>query len=213
MQRAQVGATGGRGDEVSRLLLSVVIVGLAAGLGTVGGGSTAGAGVPGSATNGEAFAPRRITKADRIVIRKIINQRNATWRWQDVMQVGGRRTPAAHEKTMSRDYRSWALHVWKSRAKQAWRLAQRPPHYEQWMCIHRYEGSWADPNAPYYGGLQMDVCFQRAYGGELLDTKGTADHWSPLEQMWVAERAHAAGRGFYPWPNTARYLRAALAAS
>jgi len=22
--------------------------------------------------------------------------------------------------------------------------------------------------------------------------------------MWVAERAHRAGRGFTPWPNTAR---------
>ena len=73
------------------------------------------------------------------------------------------------------------------------------------MCIHRYEGSWVDPDAPYYGGLQMDMSFQRAYGWNLLQTKGTADNWSPLEQMWVAERAHASGRGFYPWPNTARY--------
>ncbi len=189
----------------SRLLLSVVIVGLAAGLGTVGGGSTAGAGVPGSPTIGEGFAPRRITKADRIVIRKIINLRNSTWRWQDVMFKP--RTPysATVEKTFSRDYRSWALHVWQVRAKQAWRIAQRPPHYEQWLCIHRYEGSWTDPNAPYYGGLQMDISFQRAYGDGLLDAHGTADHWSPLQQMWVAERAHAAGRGFYPWPNTARF--------
>jgi hypothetical protein len=23
--------------------------------------------------------------------------------------------------------------------------------------------------------------------------------------MWVAERAHRSGRGFYPWPNTARH--------
>jgi hypothetical protein len=22
--------------------------------------------------------------------------------------------------------------------------------------------------------------------------------------MWVAERAYRSGRGFYPWPNTAR---------
>ena len=160
---------------------------------------------PALPTNGERFAPRRITKADRIVIRKIINLRDSTWRWQDVMFKP--RTPysATVEKTLSRDYRSWALHVWEGRAKQAWRIAQRPPHYEQWLCIHRYEGSWTDPNAPYYGGLQMDLSFQSAYGGGLLDAHGTADHWSPLQQMWVAERAHAAGRGFYPWPNTARF--------
>jgi hypothetical protein len=23
--------------------------------------------------------------------------------------------------------------------------------------------------------------------------------------MWIAEKAYRAGRGFYPWPNTARY--------
>ena len=26
-----------------------------------------------------------------------------------------------------------------------------------WLCIHRFEGAWNDPNAPYYGGLQMDI--------------------------------------------------------
>jgi len=82
---------------------------------------------------------------------------------------------------------------------------QNPPHKTSWLCIHRYEGSWTDPGAPYYGGLQMDLSFQRAYGSYLLRWKGTAEHWTPLEQMWVAERAHRAGRGFYPWPNTARY--------
>jgi hypothetical protein len=51
----------------------------------------------------------------------------------------------------------------------------------------------------------MDVSFQSNYGGILLTRKGTADNWTPLEQMWVAERAFRSGRGFYPWPNTARY--------
>ena len=80
----------------------------------------------------------------------------------------------------------------------------RPPHYDEWMCIHHYEGSWDDPNSPYYGGLQMDEEFQKTYGMELYRAKGTADHWTPFEQMWVAERAYKT-RGFYPWPNTARY--------
>jgi hypothetical protein len=146
-----------------------------------------------------------LTKADHQVTRRIINQRNSTWRWQDVMQVERTAYTGTHEQSTSREYRRWVLRVWESRAKRAWRKATRPPHYDEWMCIHRYEGSWVDPNAPYYGGLQMDLGFQRAYGAKLLETKGTADNWSPLEQMWVAERAHASGRGFYPWPNTARY--------
>ncbi len=56
----------------------------------------------------------------------------------------------------------------------------------------------------YYGGLQMDIEFQRMYGADLLRRKGTADRWTPIEQIWVAERAYRSGRGFYPWPNTAR---------
>ena len=50
----------------------------------------------------------------------------------------------------------------------------------------------------------MDVGFQHSYGGWLFTRKGTANHWSPLEQIWVAENA-LKSRGFWPWPNTARY--------
>lgn len=79
-----------------------------------------------------------------------------------------------------------------------------PPHYSAWLCIHSYEGSWRDPNPPYYGGLQMDWAFMSTYGHKLLQSKGPANNWTPLEQMWVAEKAYSSGRGFYPWPNTAR---------
>lgn len=71
------------------------------------------------------------------------------------------------------------------------------------LCIHRHEGSWTDPDAPYYGGMQMDISFMRAYGRRLLRRKGTADHWTPHEQLHVAYRGYRA-RGWWPWPNTAR---------
>jgi hypothetical protein len=92
---------------------------------------------------------------------------------------------------------------WQHRAHAAWLRATHPPNLRGWLCIHRYEGSWADPGSPYWGGLQMDLSFQQTYGGWLLRHKGTADHWSPLEQIWAAQRA-ARVRGFSPWPNTAR---------
>ena len=100
--------------------------------------------------------------------------------------------------------RHWLARRWQAKAVRARLLAERPPHRSQWRCIHRYEGRWDDPNAPYYGGLQMDISFQRTYGRRLLRREGTANRWSPLEQMWVAERALRAGRGFYPWPVSAR---------
>jgi hypothetical protein len=135
---------------------------------------------------------------------KVAEHRQATWSWQDVM--GTPRTAwARHElKTGSKRYLSWLARTWWHRRVRAMQLASNPPHLREWLCIHRYEGSWTDPNAPYYGGLQMDMDFQRAYGWNLLQRKGTADNWTPLEQMWVAERAYRT-RGFYPWPNTARY--------
>lgn len=71
-------------------------------------------------------------------------------------------------------------------------------------CIHQYEGSWTDPGAPHYGGLQMDLQFQRSYGGAFLEQLGTADRWPPFVQMAVAMEAYYSGRGYGPWPNTRR---------
>lgn len=93
---------------------------------------------------------------------------------------------------------------WRSLAQRVLRRAAQPPYESAWQCIHRYEGSWTDAGGPYYGGLQMDLGFQQHYGGYLLQLKGTADNWTPEEQMWVAARAHRSGLGFSPWPNTAR---------
>jgi hypothetical protein len=126
-----------------------------------------------------------------------------TWRWQRTMGV--RRTPTAGRvlAEMSVPDVKRAAALWRGRARHARARAQHPPHLHAFLCIHRYEGSWRDAGAPYYGGLQMNIGFQRTYGPHLLRTKGTADHWTPLEQIWTAERA-ARRQGFRPWPNTAR---------
>jgi hypothetical protein len=126
--------------------------------------------------------------------------RRRIWYWQRVMGRPVTRTlQDAPTDPLDR------IRVWKQLAVRTQTVAQHPPHAREWQCIHRFEGAWTDPNAPYYGGLQMDLGFQRTYGRYLLARKGTANNWTPLEQMWVAEHALRAGRGFYPWPNTARY--------
>ena len=138
------------------------------------------------------------------VLRAIAKYRADTWRWQRLMAQ--RLTPASGvaERTTSPAFRQWILEFWMKRAARARREASSPPHRSAWLCIHRYEGPWNDPGAPYYGGLQMDLAFQRANGPDLLRRKGTANNWTPLEQMWVAERALRRGSGFYPWPTAAR---------
>ena len=135
---------------------------------------------------------------------QVYGYQRATWRWEALM---GRQRTATEGRVFSEmsipDVQR-AVRLWHRRAAAARRKAAHPPHKAAWLCIHRYEGSWRDTGAPYYGGLQMDIGFQRTYGGDLLRRKGTANYWTPLEQMWVAERAHRTGRGYYPWPNTAR---------
>lgn len=132
--------------------------------------------------------------------------RARTWYWQRVVH-GQARHPAARDPQRIRSlaYKRWVADLWRTRAAAARERAQNLPHRGSWLCIHKYEGAWnARTGNGYYGGLQMDMTFQRTYGPWLLSVKGTADNWTPLEQMWVAERARASGRGWYPWPNTAR---------
>jgi hypothetical protein len=124
--------------------------------------------------------------------------RNATWRWQLV--IGLRRTHSAAPLNTPR-----ALLYWRRHARYVREVAARPPHKRAWLCIHQFEGSWRDRNDPYWGGLQMDRSFMRSYAPRLLLRRGWANRWTALEQMWVAEHAHRSGRGYGPWPNTARY--------
>jgi hypothetical protein len=160
--------------------------------------TTASATVTTDTQNGPSPWEVRVAARWRRHIRRF---RADTLHWLTVMQ--GR--PASLSR--SRATRSLARlkrldRRWRRRAHSTWVQATHPPHLQGWLCIHRYEGSWADSGAPYWGGLQMDLSFQQTYGGWLLRHKGTADHWSPLEQIWAAERA-ARVRGFSPWSNTA----------
>ena len=43
-------------------------------------------------------------------------------------------------------------------------LRLRLERFEAWVCIHRHEAAWNDRGDPYWGGLQMDRGFMRAYG-------------------------------------------------
>jgi hypothetical protein len=136
-------------------------------------------------------------KHRRANVRLIRRYRAQTWRWQRLTGVGLTRRSVA-PATMQ------VLEFWARAARRARVKALHPPHRAAWLCIHRYEGSWRDSGDPYWGGLQMDRGFMHGYAPGYLLHRGYADRWSPLEQMWVAERAYRSGRGFWAWPNTAR---------
>lgn len=150
-----------------------------------------------------ASLKRRAQRREMRYLQKRIGQyqRSAVkWAW-----IRGAHVPQRNERSLA----SEGISVLKHQLREAEHLdnqqrviSQNPPHKSDWLCIHGGEGSWQDPNAPYWGGLQMNRAFMQRYGGWLYQTKGTADHWTPLEQMWVAEKA-LPSRGFWPWPNTA----------
>jgi hypothetical protein len=160
--------------------------------------------VPAAATR-TAAAVARHQAAVRWLGGRILAYQRTTWKWQRLMGKPLAETEGRTLAMMSIPDIRQAVRLWQRRAAAARRAAAHPPHLQAWLCIHRYEGSWTDSGAPFYGGLQMDYGFMARYGGFLLHRKGTAENWTPLEQIWVAERALRAGRGFYPWPNTARY--------
>ena len=107
------------------------------------------------------------------------------------------------------------LQLWQERGAAAALLvsahAVRRAQIADWLndaflCIHHYEGAWsANTGNGYYGGLQMDRGFMQRYGAEFIDRWGTADNWPAWAQLEAAARAHDSGRGFTPWPNTARF--------
>ena len=149
-----------------------------------------------------AQAGQRAVPYDGYLVSSTRSYRHETWRWEKLM--GKRPTPAGKgHLDPSHEYRRWVNRLWRERAAAARHRASHPARYREWMCIHRYEGGWRLIDGPYYGGLQMNMEFQQMYGPELLRSKGTANHWTPLEQIWVAERAYRE-LGYQPWPNTAR---------
>ncbi len=168
--------------------------------------------------HGTRLSGNEAATAKVLSLRHTINiRRGRTWHYQDMRHARRSHTEYLERNVhalprLHRLHRYWhRLELASRRSFMAYIAAHRttpaglPPHYSAWMCIHSHEGSWTDSGAPFWGGLQMDWSFMSSYGGELLRSKGTADHWTPLEQMWVAEKAYQSGRGFYPWPNTARY--------
>jgi hypothetical protein len=136
--------------------------------------------------------------------RHIRSSRAGTQRWLAV--VNGHPARSVSRRLSARSFARLPrlARLWRHRERAAWGRANHPPELRGWNCIHQYEGSWTDSGGPYYGGLQMDLSFQATYGGWLLRHRGTADHWSPLEQIWAAVRAWRV-RGFSPWPSTAHY--------
>jgi hypothetical protein len=174
------------------------------------------AGVSAQASMAEEVPPPAPTTAPEpevdigdYLLAEISKVRRETWHWERLMRIRLTSARRVAERSNDREHRLLILKGWKQLAAKRRRQAQRPPFKSAWLCIYRHErhprmGWRSRTGNGFFGGLQMDLAFQRAYAPELLMSKGTADRWKPIEQIWVAVRAHRSGLGFTPWPNTAR---------
>lgn len=119
-----------------------------------------------------------------------------------------------YHPNLQKRLRWWsALKFLQARRDSAWLVMHPPTRHpviskyflKAFGCIHHYEGAWnANTGNGYYGGLQMDRRFQSLYGSDYMARWGTADNWPSWAQLNAAVRAVKSGRGFYPWPSTAR---------
>ena len=101
-----------------------------------------------------------------------------------------------------RKHQHWA-YLWEHIGTAATTGSYYDAKYAGLRCIHTHEGAWnANTGNGYYGGLQMDMSFQRAYGPEFLSRYGTANNWPAIDQLIAGYRA-VQRRGYSPWPNTA----------
>jgi hypothetical protein len=146
-----------------------------------------------------ASTAARLRYSRRLALRlRHIYPGNVTRAFASARAANARETLQLWQQRSAAAALSVALHGARQPAMPGW-LA------DDFSCIHRYEGAWtSNTGNGYYGGLQMDLAFQRLYGADFLARYGTADGWPVWAQFQAAARAYASGRGFAPWPNTAR---------
>jgi hypothetical protein len=112
-----------------------------------------------------------------------------------------------HPAQVRRELAFWRRKNAKTKRLARVPLARRIPRWSAWQCIAEYESGhdWHVSGGTYWGGLQMDVEFQRTYGEDMIERHhgGLANTWTPVEQIVVANRAWKT-RGFQPWPVTSR---------
>jgi hypothetical protein len=144
--------------------------------------------------------------------RRIAYARTLTARLQKVDPTAGKARSLASARPLPATKKLYAWQVKAARAtlrvsRHATHLTVIGPRWltDSFICIHHFEGAWnSNTGNGYYGGLQMNDFFMQRYGAEYVGRWGTADRWPPWAQIAAAVRAYQSGRGFWPWPNTAR---------
>ena len=108
-------------------------------------------------------------------------------------------------KTYPKEYKMYRLEIDAGKKYHS-------PNYKLWLSVNQNECSktWnCNTGNGYYGGLQMDVSFERTYNWTAYKLWGNANKWPKNSQMLAADRAyngyHGAGaRGLTPWPSSRR---------
>ena len=80
-----------------------------------------------------------------------------------------------------------------------WKIS--PVWLDQALCVHRHEGSWRDPRAPYYGGMQFHLSTWKRAGGRGYPHRATIRE--QLYRAWIIWRKNDGS--WAEWPTYRRY--------
>jgi Transglycosylase-like domain len=100
----------------------------------------------------------------------------------------------------------WCIALLATFVAKSWAHGAANGGLPQWwlrsaLCVHSHEGSWRDPGAPFYGGMQFLLSTWYANGGGRY---ARYPHWAtPGQQLQIAYNLWRRA-GWNPWPNTAR---------
>lgn len=123
-------------------------------------------------------------------------------RWRNLCRVARREIREAEEYIafLNRKIAKLERHPLYDKAVRWWKTYKV-------ACVYGKENAgygWdVNTGNGYYGGMQMDLEFQRDNGAEFLKRWGTANNWPAWAQIVASYKAWTT-RGFHPWPNTAR---------
>lgn len=147
-----------------------------------------------AAAHHDGTAPTKIKVIERIYPDLHTREVNRTpTNWNRLRAMASVRWDRTHPAARAR-------HRALEREREEREFAQR--RADMWNTVASCEsgGNWGiSTGNGYYGGLQMDVTFQRSHGGEFYARWGTANNWPAWAQMAAANDAYET-RGLAPWP-------------
>jgi len=138
-------------------------------------------------------------RAKRWMAQRMLSLRVSVKQWRSAMGAKSPRRELSASGSLE-----FRFNQWRRLARQTHAQYRNPPQKANFLCIHRFEGSWTDRDSGHnghYGGVQMGKDEWDKFGRPYTH-KEYPYQASMLDQLWAAYRYWLVS-GFSPWSQTA----------